>query len=149
MPDRSPAPRVYSVAEVDALIPELARRVGVQLALGVRIHAGLRQLAETGGGVPRTLDDRASDSDGSRRLKRELREMAASYEAGWGAIQDLGAVVKDPETGLLDFYGRIEGRLVWLCWRFGEERLEYYHDLDTGFSGRRQIDGTDRARMLN
>ena len=55
--------------------------------------------------------------------------------------RSLGAVVKDTSAmGLLDFYGRLEGRVVWLCWRFGEDRLGYYHELDTGFSGRRSLD---------
>jgi hypothetical protein len=148
MPDRS-FPRIFSVAEIDALIPELSRRVAVQLALGARIHAGLKHLAGIDGELPRTLHDTYADTQVSRELKRELREMAASYEEGWGDIQALGAVVKDPEVGLLDFYGRIEGRLVWLCWRYGEERIEFYHELDAGFAGRRSLGGADRARMLN
>jgi hypothetical protein len=51
--------------------------------------------------------------------------------------------------GLLDFYGRIEGRLVWLCWRYGEDKLDHYHELDSGFSGRRPIGNVARQRVLN
>jgi hypothetical protein len=58
-------------------------------------------------------------------------------------------VVKDPQTGLVDFYGRIDGRTVWLCWRYGEDCVGYYHDLDAGFSGRRPLTADVRRVLLN
>ena len=55
-------------------------------------------------------------------------------------IQDLGVHIKDFNTGLMDFPAIHEGREVYLCWRFGEERVEYWHDLEAGFTGRQWID---------
>jgi hypothetical protein len=82
-------------------------------------------------------------------MKTELRRRIAHYEDGWRHVQELGAVVKDPQIGLVDFYGRIEGRLVWLCWRYGEESLRYYHELEAGYSGRQPLRPETRARLLN
>ena len=79
----------------------------------------------------------------------ELRDRIACYQEGWQRVQELGAVVKDPQIGLLDFYGRIEGRLVWLCWRYGEDALGYYHELEAGYSGRRPLGPETRDRLLN
>ena len=84
-----------------------------------------------------------------RELKTELAACVADYERGWQEVQDLGAIVKDPTSGLVDFYGRIEGRLVCLCWRYGEGSLDYFHELDAGFAGRRPLAGATRERLLN
>ena len=54
-------------------------------------------------------------------------------------IQAYGCVVKDINVGLLDFLADRHGRDVYLCWRYGEPRIEFYHDLHNGFSGRQPI----------
>jgi hypothetical protein len=84
-----------------------------------------------------------------RRLKHDLVARIARYERGWRKVQDLGAVVKDAQTGLVDFYGRIEGRVVWLCWRYGEDSLGYYHELGDGYAGRRMLSADVRKHLLN
>ncbi len=50
-----------------------------------------------------------------------------------------GAEVKDINTGLVDFRSLREGREVYLCWKAGEDRIRYWHDLDAGFAGRQEI----------
>jgi hypothetical protein len=54
-------------------------------------------------------------------------------------IQSTGALFKDLSSGLVDFLSKREGRDIYLCWRFGEEEVEYWHDLDAGFAGRQPI----------
>jgi hypothetical protein len=61
----------------------------------------------------------------------------------------MGAVIKDPQIGLIDFYGRVDGNVVWLCWKYGEEEVTYYHALDEGFAGRKEIGASVRLRLLN
>jgi hypothetical protein len=48
--------------------------------------------------------------------------------------------LKDADTGLLDFPSMREDEEVLLCWRVGEEGIEWYHGLEDGFAGRRRID---------
>ncbi len=55
-------------------------------------------------------------------------------------IMDTGAIVKDINTGLLDFPSMRDNREVYLCWRHGEERIEYWHEIDSGFAGREPLD---------
>jgi hypothetical protein len=50
-----------------------------------------------------------------------------------------GAQIKDVNTGLLDFSALKDGREVYLCWKYGEERIEYWHEVEAGFAGRRPI----------
>ena len=90
-------------------------------------------------------DDNANVTD----LKSDLRDLLGRYEAGWREVQRMGVLVKDPQIGLLDFYGRIDGRLVCLCWRYGEESLGFYHELEAGFSGRRPLIRETRQKLLN
>ena len=54
-------------------------------------------------------------------------------------LQGFGCVIKDLNAGLLDFLAEKNGREVYLCWRFGEDKIEYYHELHTGFQGRRKF----------
>ena len=72
-----------------------------------------------------------------------------SCTIGWQRVQKWGGVVKDPQTGLVDFYGRVDGKLVWLCWRYGEDSLSHYHDLEAGFSARRPLTADVRRDLLN
>ncbi|HVP37894.1 MAG TPA: DUF2203 domain-containing protein [Candidatus Saccharimonadales bacterium] len=51
-------------------------------------------------------------------------------------IQELGCLPKDLEQGLVDFYARREGRIVFLCWRRGEKQIRFWHELHAGYSGR-------------
>jgi hypothetical protein len=60
-----------------------------------------------------------------------------------GYLQELeavGCVFKGFDAGLVDFYSVREDRVVFLCWRLGEDRVTYWHDLDAGFAGRQPID---------
>jgi hypothetical protein len=142
-------PRVFTIEEVNSLIPELSQLVGQQLLEQSEIERRLAELARLLGEMPRSLDATPDDSSDVKRLKRELAGRIQEYETGWRKVTDLGAVVKDPQIGLVDFYGRLEGRLVWFCWRYGEESLGYYHDLEAGYGGRRPLGPQAREKLLN
>lgn len=51
-----------------------------------------------------------------------------------------GAQIKDINIGLLDFSAWKDGREVYLCWKYGEEKIEYWHEVEAGFAGRQPID---------
>ena len=51
-------------------------------------------------------------------------------------IQATGAVLKDINTGLVDFLALRNGREVFLCWRYGEDQIGFWHPVDTGFADR-------------
>jgi hypothetical protein len=61
----------------------------------------------------------------------------------------MGGVIKDARSGLVDFYGRVDGQLVWLCWKIGEDEVTHYHALNEGFSARKSLKDSIRMRMLN
>jgi hypothetical protein len=55
-------------------------------------------------------------------------------------VQSLGAELKDIRTGLIDFRSSRYDHVVYLCWRLGEPRILYWHELDAGFAGRQPLD---------
>lgn len=64
-------------------------------------------------------------------------------EEGVKGILGMGILVKDLDTGLVDFLSVRKGREVYLCWQYGEEDLTFWHDINTGYQGRQPIDPMD------
>jgi hypothetical protein len=94
--------------------------------------------------VRAVVDDLVEASARLRRAKesRSAVEARAADEALERIGLELAAVgveVKDPRIGLIDFPGEMEGRRVCLCWKKGEDRVAWWHELDAGFAGRRPI----------
>ncbi len=71
----------------------------------------------------------------AERAKAEQRAKDALAE-----IDSIGVQVKDLDIGLLDFPCEVEGRVVLLCWKMGEESITHWHGTDEGFAGRKRID---------
>ena len=151
-PARTPpaeAAQLFTISEVNALIPSLNLIVAQQLRQQSDIEQGLAELTQRCGRNPESLEPCADDEPDCRKLKSELRQRIGRYESGWSKVRALGGIVKDPQIGLVDFYGRVEGRVVWLCWRYGEDSLGYYHELEEGYSGRRPISANVRKHLVN
>lgn len=47
--------------------------------------------------------------------------------------------IKDLDRGLVDFPAFIGGNEVFLCWEKGEDDIEFWHDLDSGYAGREPL----------
>src|SRR3954471_19566529 len=73
------------------------------------------------------------------RLRAERDKLAQSITDSLSEITSTGVQVKDLEIGLLDFPCVVEGRVVLLCWKLGEEGITHWHGTDEGFAGRKPI----------
>ncbi len=141
--------RVFTLEEVNELVPELNSVVRQQLERRSEIEARLMRLGRELGDVPERIVLDPADPADVRQLKTDLMRRIEEYRAGWKAIERMGAVLKDARIGLLDFYGTVDGRLVWLCWKYGESEVAHYHSLEDGFSARKPIAESMRLRLLN
>jgi hypothetical protein len=65
-------------------------------------------------------------------IAERMREAVAQLEAWHVELRDI-------ETGLIDFPALANGRPIWLCWRFGEDGIGWWHDVNVGFAGRRPL----------
>jgi len=56
-------------------------------------------------------------------------------------VQETGVLIKDIEIGLLDFPALRKEQEVYLCWKVGEEKIGFWHEIEAGFAGRQPIEG--------
>ena len=132
------AERYFSPAEVEALIPtlrEIMDRVMPAYAEASRIRerrqVEQQRIALSGGGMIDAAAWRA-ERDQHDRLARDIQR-------GLEEIQALGGVTKALGTGLVDFLHLRDGREVYLCWKYGETTIGFWHALDTGYAGRHPL----------
>ncbi len=62
-------------------------------------------------------------------------------------IGRMGVLLRDGERGLCDFPSLLNGRLVYLCWKLGEPKIEWWHEQGDGYASRRTIDEWYLTRM--
>jgi hypothetical protein len=129
----APADRFYTVDEARAALPGV-RAILLQLAVERR-RAEAAHLA-----LHRRLD---VDANGDRPGGDELEAPAAELQAGIRALLDhlssLGVVLRDMETGLVDFPTLRDGEPAWLCWRLADADLGFWHTTREGFASRRPL----------
>src|SRR5438093_7594623 len=73
-----------------------------------------------------------------QRLQRAASRVLDELRAVLRGVAELGVEVKAAD-GLVDFRTRLHGRTVLLCWKYGEDRVGFFHELDAGFTGRRPL----------
>lgn len=123
--------KYFTVEEANALIPELNDWVPRLQELYSLMHKGFpdiqkaRSKAEYNGG----------STYGTDYLKVALKANQIT-----GNLEKRGCVIKGIEMGLVDFPSIREGREVYLCWKIPEQKIRFWHDLDTGFAGRQPIE---------
>ncbi len=74
--------------------------------------------------------------------RQELEQAATALNSLIERVREMGCEVKDIDQGLVDFRTVREGREVYLCWKLGEPDVRWWHELETGFAGRRPL-GSD------
>ena len=134
-------PRLFTLSEAEALLPELIPMLeeirDAQRELGEAQTEIERLTAPIGGNGHGVKADRIAQA--RQRVQRNsttLRQRGLELDAR-------GVELKDPATGLIDFRSRRQGRVVYLCWRLGEPRIDWWHELETGFAGRQPLERAD------
>jgi hypothetical protein len=87
----------------------------------------------------------AVDYEPAARKRFDRERLADSLKSALETIQATGCLVKDLDSGLLDFPAIVNNQEVYLCWRLGEERIRFYHRQDEGFAGRKPLDPSDSS----
>lgn len=123
--------KTFTIGEARAAIPRLREQLAVlreeRAALG-RLHGAIqraRAKAEQNGGSPY----------GELYLTHAF-EFATTLDE----VEQSGAIIKDFAAGLVDFPHEYEGRIVYLCWKLGEDDLGWWHEIEDGFAGRQPIE---------
>ena len=134
-------PKTFTVAEANALLPHVIPLI-TQLQ---GIHRSIQQTTQQ-------LDDAVAKLSGGnghpiQSLKEQIQELTShqlalveAFQSALAQLQELGGVLKDLDLGLVDFHGLREGEVVFLCWKLGEERIRFWHTLESGYAARQPLE---------
>ena len=78
-------------------------------------------------------------------LKQKLNSAITKFYESVEILEKTGVVVKSIEQGLLDFPSKRFNEEVWLCWKYGETEIRFWHEKDSGFLGRKPIEVSDES----
>ncbi len=115
--------KIFSVEEANRTLPLVKEIVKDILDVSHQIHS-----------LSTILGD---DSDSNLEIQNLYGELKERFVE----LENLGCFYKDWNfrIGLVDFPARIGGEIVFLCWRSDEERISYFHRIEDGYAGRREI----------
>jgi hypothetical protein len=131
-------PRFFTPDEANELLPQVRplvegmvrAREKLAVAEQAQEHLG-HSVAGNGGGI---------DPEEVRDTREAIVDLSEQVGRAVSALGELGVVVKDAVTGLVDFPSKRGDEVVLLCWRLGEERVAFWHGMDDGFAGRQPLD---------
>jgi len=130
--------------EVRPILEDLRARRRELVGLRDRLHAV--SLAEVPNGSSGSLvDDALTDAAGTgepgsgRVLAARIQAVIDQMQAAVERLDAWDMMLRDIETGLVDFPALVAGRQVWLCWRLGEGDVAWWHELSTGVAGRQPL----------
>lgn len=72
-------------------------------------------------------------------LKQKLNSAVTKLYQTIEDLESTGVVIKSVDDGLLDFPSQRFNEEVWLCWKYGETEIKFWHEKESGFSGRKPI----------
>jgi hypothetical protein len=81
----------------------------------------------------------AAPQNGGGEPGRRVSESFVALRSALVELQTLEIVLRDLERGLIDFPSIRDGREVYLCWEEGEDRIEFWHDVEAGYAGRQPL----------
>jgi hypothetical protein len=122
--------KTFTLAEANALIPQLEELLREMIVL--------RDSLMTMGASLQPMLLRAGGNGGSKAGSEYVLTMQR-FNACLSVFQDLGCELKDLDDGLVDFPSYRQGQLIYLCWKRGEDRIEWWHTMEAGFSGRQPL----------
>ena len=122
--------RYYTVEEANAVRPAVRALVAKMLAARQRIVDARPELWP--------VLEKAAGNGGSPLATAVLVDFD-TVQHSVKTLEKMGIELKDVNTGLLDFVAQRDGREVYLCWRYDEPTVAFWHDLDAGFAGRQPL----------
>jgi hypothetical protein len=137
MAGKQPKKKFFTPAQANAMLPLVSRIVRDITELAHELRDRHQRLTRL---MPR--DER----EVSTAHREELQHIEADLERGRQKMEEfeselrqLGVLLKDYFSGLIDFPCWMDGREVYLCWKLGEPEVAHWHEIDAGFAGRQKL----------
>ena len=119
--------KTFTLAEANALLPTV-------IPMLEQLRDAQRAMAELQDAVTASATGNGGGSAG-----KDFLEASQSAGRAMTEINALGIEVRDPGSGLIDFPAERDGEEIFLCWRLGEDAIEWWHPIDSGFAGRQPL----------
>lgn len=132
--------RLFTVDQANQLVAHLDAIVSRAQSVTAKLRDARDQLVDlriVWG--ERILDPACPDHAEYEGYRAEFSRLEAELEHVTAEVAGLGCELKDVENGLVDFRATRGEEIVYLCWRKGEARVEWWHSLETGFAGRQPL----------
>ena len=78
-------------------------------------------------------------------LKQQLNRAIIQFYGAIAELEQTGVMIKDIDQGLLDFPSKRFDEEIWLCWKDGETEIKFWHEIDSGFNGRKPVTVSDES----
>jgi hypothetical protein len=138
----------YDIDDANARIPEVRELLATlrdqrESLVGLRDEALERQSAleagVPGGGAGSHESGGVERDPELRRIRLRMQGLIDQMQAAVTQLDEWGITLRDIQSGLIDFPALVNGRQVWLCWRLGEDDVEWWHELSAGVAGRKRL----------
>lgn len=126
--------RYYGIDEANARLGELR-----PLLERLRADRDAVAVAQSELTQARATNGSAEHAEEIARREADIREIVHRMQAAVGQIEEWGITLRDIGAGLIDFPALANGRPIWLCWRLGEDAVEWWHENDRGFDHRKPL----------
>lgn len=125
----------FTVTEANDILPEVVKKFEMILAKKSSVSRAQALLEST---------TNASLSD-FILAKQQLNRAITEYYLAIQTLEETGVIIKSIEQGLLDFPAKMFDDDVWLCWKYNEETVSFWHEKDSGFINRKPLATSDES----
>ena len=130
--------KIFTPEEANRMLPLVSRIADDIVATYLKVHSVLREFEAEKAQLAATdpTFEISSLTPNSRlgRLDADVARLLDRFQTLIEEIEALGGTVKDYERGCIDFYGEVDGRIVYLCWQRGEACIDHWHALEEGYA---------------
>lgn len=128
--------KYFNIREAENVLPRISldikRAQRIKELLDRHEQISMRRQISTSGAV-------IEQSDFGDTLDSEYQQLKDKFYDTIERIEEKGCVVKSIDAGIINFYTKFEGREVFLCWEIGSRKINFWHELDEDFTGRKRI----------
>ncbi len=129
--------RLFTIEEANATLPLVRAITSDLVGLSLDVVDRRQRLSQLTAG--RNLQSGDPYDEELAQIAEELQKDETRVREYVDELKELGVEPKGLTEGLVDFPSMMDGRLVYLCWKLGEEEVAYWHERDAGFAGRQPL----------
>ena len=124
--------RYFTLEEAENLLPEIS----IKLNKLIRISKAIQLFNK----VEIDYEDEFEFITQEINSRKSSHKLYYEFYALLEEVLNYGAIVKDLNFGLVDFYSKHNNKEIFLCWQLGENKIKYWHESDSGYDERKPIE---------